>query len=190
MHGWDTPSVDQRTRTALLVPGRKYTVQAPLLAYIGEALERRSVAVERMTWSPPDDATPSWVAQQVGARLAWMGGHPLVVGKSLGTLAAPLAGATGKVLPGIWLTPLLGEPFVLAALRSPRAPALVVGGTADHIGGWEPDVVASLGTAVHQVANGDHSLMVPGPLVNSARVLGDVITAVEQFIDQVVWPAG
>jgi hypothetical protein len=45
-------------RAAVLVPGGEYTVQAPLLAYVGEALERRSVIVERMT-SPPSSSDSS-----------------------------------------------------------------------------------------------------------------------------------
>jgi hypothetical protein len=186
---WDTCPVD-RTRAAVLVPGRRYSVQAPLLAYIGEALERRSVVVERMTWSPPDDATPLWVAQQVGAVLGRMRGRPLVVGKSLGTLAAPLTVAVGRPLPGIWLTPLLREPFVVAALRRTTEPALVVGGTADHLAGWDSGLVRSLGPAVHEVPGGDHSLLVPGPLSDSALVLGEVVSAVESFLDEFVWPGG
>lgn len=174
----------------MLVPGGEYTVQAPLLAYVGEALERRSVIVERMTWSPPADATPLWVAQQVGAVLGRMRGRPLVVGKSLGTLAAPLAVAVGRTLPGIWITPLLREPFVVASLRRATEPALLIGGTSDHLAGWDSELVRSLGHAVHEVPDGDHSLMVPGPLANSARVLGEVVTVVERFLDEVVWPAG
>jgi hypothetical protein len=187
---WDTRPVVERIRAAVLVPGRRYSVQAPLLAYVGEALERRSVVVERMTWSPPSDATPLWVAQQVGAVLGRMRGRPLVVGKSLGTLAAPLAVAVRRPLPGIWLTPLLREPFVVAALRCTTEPALVIGGTADDLGGWDSDLVRSLGPTVHEVPDGDHSLMVPGPLADSARVLAEVASTVGRFLDEVVWPGG
>jgi hypothetical protein len=156
------------------------------------------VTVERMTWSPPDDASPLWVAQQVGAVLVRTGRRTLVVGKSLGTLAAPLAVAVGRPLPGIWLTPLLRERFVVNALRRAGAgvlgqalgiePQLLVGGTADQVGGWDPVLVRSLGSHVHEVPDGDHALMVPGPLAESARVLGEVMTAVERFLDEVVWP--
>ena len=169
------------------MPGRHYSVEAPLLAYVSEALERRSVEVERMTWTPPEDATPLWVAQQVGAVLGRMRGRPLVVGKSLGTLAAPLTVAVGRPLPAIWLTPLLREPFVLAALRRSSEPSLVIGGTADDVAGWESELVTSLTATVHEVRDGDHSLMVPGPLAESARVLGEVASVVERFLDDVVW---
>jgi hypothetical protein len=33
-------------------------------------------------------------------------------------------------------------------------------------------------------------MFVPGELSGSAAVLGQVITAVERFLDEVVWPAG
>jgi hypothetical protein len=180
--------MSDRTRWAVLVPGRAYPVQAPLLSYIGAALDRRGVTVERMTWSPPDDASPLWVAQQVGAVLARTGRRTLVVGKSLGTLAAPLAVAVGRPLPGIWLTPLLRERFVVNALRYRAEPQLLVGGTADQLAGWDPALARSLSSHVHEVPDGDHALMVPGPLAESARVLGEVITAVERFLDEVVWP--
>jgi hypothetical protein len=32
-------------------------------------------------------------------------------------------------------------------------------------------------------------MFVPGPLRESAAVLGEVSTAVERFLDEVVWPA-
>jgi hypothetical protein len=178
------------TRWAVLVPGRAYPVQAPLLSYIGTALDRRGVTVESMTWSPPDDASPLWVAQQVGAVLTRTGRRTLVVGKSLGTLAAPLAAAVGRPLPGIWLTPLLRERFVVNALRLATEPQLVIGGTADQPAGWDPTLARSLSphVRVHEVPDGDHALMVPGPLAESARVLGEVVTAVERFLDQMVWP--
>jgi hypothetical protein len=68
------------------------------------------------------------------------------------------------------------------------APQLLVGGTADQLAGWDPTLARSLSRHVHEVPDGDHALMVPGPLAESARVLGEVITAVERFLEEVVWP--
>jgi len=158
-----------------------------LLSYIGAALHRREVIVKRITWSPPDDASSLWVAQQVGAVLCTTGHRTLVVGKSLGTLAAPLAAAIGRQLPGIWLTPLLNERFVVNSLRRASQPQLLIGGTADQVGGWEPALARSLSPYVYEVPDGDHDLLVPGPLANSARVLGQVITEVEWFLDKMVF---
>ncbi len=86
------------------------------------------------------------------------------------------------------LTPLLFDSSVVDALRRSNQPALLVGGTADRLAGWDPDLVRSLSKHVFEAPGADHSLLVPGPLARSARVLGDMVTAVEQFLDEVVWP--
>ena len=75
---------------------------------------------------------------------------PIVIGKSLGSLAAPVAASRGR--PAVWLTPVLTETPTVAALRRAAAHA------------------------------------VPGRLSESATVLGQVITTVENFLDQQVWP--
>jgi hypothetical protein len=42
---------------------------------------------------------------------------------------------------------------------------------------------------VFEVQGGDHGLHVPGPLARSAAILGRLATAVEDFLDNVIWPA-
>src|SRR5215813_3313076 len=42
---------------------------------------------------------------------------------------------------------------------------------------------------VVEVAVADHGMFVPGALSSSVAVLGQVMTAVERFLDHVVWPA-
>lgn len=101
----------------------------------------------------------------------------LLVGKSLGSFAAPLA--ADRRLPAIWLTPLLHLPEVVTALERATAPCLLVGGTADLLGqrGGPP-----AHPHVVEIPEADHSLMLPGPLVRSAEALGRVSTAVEEFV--------
>jgi hypothetical protein len=41
---------------------------------------------------------------------------------------------------------------------------------------------------VVEIAAADHGMFVPGELSASAAVLGQVMTAVEQFLDHAVWP--
>jgi hypothetical protein len=41
---------------------------------------------------------------------------------------------------------------------------------------------------IAKVAAADHGMIVPGRLSASAAVLGQVASAVEQFLDQVAWP--
>jgi hypothetical protein len=91
-------------------------------------------------------------------------------------------------LAAVWFTPLLTDQPTVAALHRATAPCLLVGGTADEL--WDGAVARSVTPHVVEVAGADHGMFVPGGLAGSAAGLGQVITAVERFLDQVVWPAG
>jgi hypothetical protein len=183
-------------RRAVLLPGRMFGPHAPLLMYAGDAARARGARVRPFEW-PPDipgypSTEPAGVAAWVRDRVAPVldeegtgGATPLLVGKSLGTFAAPLAAE--RRLPAVWLTPLLCEPLIVAALRRAEAPFLLIGGTADRHT-WDGRVARSLGPHVLEVAEADHGMHVPGSLAASATVLGLVVTAIERFLDDVVWP--
>ncbi|MFE9694948.1 alpha/beta hydrolase [Micromonospora sp. NPDC005806] len=167
-------------RRAVLVPGVGYDTRAPLFAYVGEALRRLGFDVHGVTWQVPRDLpadrTAEWVAEQVTPALD--GGVDLLVGKSLGTFATPLAADRG--LPAVWLTPVLNHPEVVDGLDRATSPCLLVGGTADSL--WNGEVARRLSPHVLEVPDADHSMLVPGPLARSADVLGRVCTAVEEFV--------
>jgi hypothetical protein len=52
---------------------------------------------------------------------------------------------------------------------------------------WDGEAARSLPAEVVEVDGADHGMFVPGRLASSAAVLGQVITAVEDFLDH-VWP--
>ncbi len=101
-------------------------------------------------------------------------------------MAAPLVAA--RAAPAIWLTPLLHDPRVVEGLRGAPAPFLLVGGSSDPM--WHSDLARDLSPHVLEVPDADHGLFVPGPLTASVANLAVVIEAVEDFIDDVVWPTG
>ncbi|MET7804494.1 alpha/beta hydrolase [Micromonospora chersina] len=166
-------------RRAVLVPGRGYDTRGPLFAYVGEALRRLGFDVHEVVWRTPAgfrlDQAPEWVAEQVTHVLD---GADLLVAKSLGSFAAPLAADRG--LRAVWLTPVLNEPVVVGGLGRATAPCLLVGGTADPL--WDGAVARRLSPHVLEVPDADHSMLVPGPLARSAEALGRVCTAVEDFV--------
>jgi hypothetical protein len=181
-------------RAAVLAPGGEYSADGPLLMYAGLAVERRGGYAHRIVWAPPDprrmieSESHAWVNVQVAAAIDETAkttgvAAPVVIGKSIGTLAAPLAADRG--LPAVWLTPLLTDEATVAALRRASAPCLLVGGTADRW--WDGQVARSITSHVVEVADADHGMIVPGELSASAAVLGQVASAVEQFLDQAVW---
>jgi hypothetical protein len=180
-------------RAAVVVPGLRYSADGPLLMYAGLAAERRGAPVRRISWTVPEfgdgNDERAWVAAQVNeavdAVVAATGvTAPVVIGKSLGSLAAPVAASRG--LPAVWLTPVLTDEPTVAALRRATAPCLLIGGTADKV--WDGRLAGSLTPHVLEIGGADHGMLVPGRLSQSAAVLGQVITAVEDFLDHQVWP--
>lgn len=156
--------------------------------YAGLVAERRQAGVYRHTWSqePPASDVPGierWVEGEVAPLLDEVGGSPLLIAKSLGTNAAGLA--AGRSLPAVWLTPLLAVPWVTAALGRATAPFLLVGGTADEV--WDGAVARRLSPYVLEVDGADHGMCVPGPLTRSIAVLGRVVAAIEEYLDEIGW---
>jgi hypothetical protein len=182
---------ERRDRAVLLVPGYVRGHQ-PLLAFTEVAAVRRGGHPKRIWWTPPEAdlaALIPWVCDQVRVALDDLAGErpeatrPLLVGKSLGSLAARVAAE--RELPAIWFTPILNNSALVAEYELVTAPRLLVGGTGDEM--WDSTVARQLSPRVLEIPDADHFMIVPGPLAASGRVLGDVAAAVERFLDDVVW---
>ncbi|AGL19564.1 hypothetical protein [Actinoplanes sp. N902-109] len=154
-----------------------------------EILADRTAHVETITWLTPrgilDGDPEPFVRSEVETALKSAQdvaprARPVLIAKSLGTYAAALA--ADRALPAIWLTPLLTRPDVTAAITRNPAPQLLIGGTADHRW-WDEAAARGTGKQVLSIADGTHSLRVPGPIRAFTDVLGTVGTAVEQFLD-------
>jgi pimeloyl-ACP methyl ester carboxylesterase len=179
-------------RSAIVAPGGGYGPDGPLLMYARLAVQGRGGHVHPIVWELSRDSDVSQQRLQVASQVesaveevtAATGAAPVVIGKSLGSLAAPLVADRG--LPAVWFTPLLTDEPTVAALRRATGPCLLVGGTADQF--WDGQVARSLPADVIEIDGADHGMFVPGRLAASAAVLGQVITAVEDFLDNVVWP--
>jgi predicted alpha/beta-hydrolase family hydrolase len=178
-------------RSAVLAPGGGYSADGPLLMYARLAVQRRSGHVHPIVWELSGSSDFSRQRGQVASQVesavdevtAATGAAPVIIGKSLGSLAAPLVADRG--LAAVWFTPLLTDEPTVAALRRAAGPCLLVGGTADRF--WDGQAARSLAADVVEIDGADHGLFVPGRLAASAAVLGQVITAVEDFLDHVVW---
>jgi predicted alpha/beta-hydrolase family hydrolase len=170
--------------TAVLVPGRGYPPQAPLLFFAGVVLLQHGWRVEHHWWDPPrhrsDGQTSAWVREQVEGALP-LAGRTVIVGKSLGTWAAPLAAERG--LPGVWLTPLLEITAVTEAIAANPAPQLLVGGTADDL--WDSAVAAQLAgprCEVLEIDGGDHVLMAGGDAVRGVEMHVEVVRGLDTWL--------
>jgi hypothetical protein len=172
----------------LVLPGRAYSPAAPLLEFARLTLIQHGYAVQQVWWDAgnrPTDADPNlWVRDQAAAALAAEAVPPrrvVVVGKSLGTRAAPFAAERG--FDAIWLTPLLVEPTVAAGVQSNSARQLLVGGSADEF--WKAEVAAGLvreGCEVMEIPDADHGLCVADDVIRSASIHADVTRRMDAFL--------
>ncbi|MGA8117456.1 MAG: alpha/beta hydrolase [Actinocatenispora sp.] len=186
-------------RAVVLVPGREYDTNCPLLYFAREAADVREAYVEAIRWTPPDldqialrewlhGPAEAWACGQVFDALTRVdkqvpGARTVLIGKSLGSRAAPVA--ADRDVPAVWFTPLLRTPSTVAALRRCTAPFLLVGGTADE--SWDGELARELTPHVLELPDADHGLVVPGPLAGTIGAHAAALTAVETFLDQVAW---
>jgi len=168
---------------AVLLPGAGYRVELPLLHWTAAVLAQQRWFVQAVRWDPDGvdrNSAPPFTAR--AAELAFEQAPPLerrlVVGKSLGTFAAPWARALG--IPGIWLTPLLVEPAVREALAAGGPPCLLVGATGDS--SWDGGAGAESGHRVCELEGLNHSLDDPADWRRSLEAVEQVCESVEAFL--------
>lgn len=196
------PAVEAPRRATVLIPGNGYTIDNPLLYFTNEAADVREAYVEPIRWLPPDldqakmrawlwgPEAQAWVCGQVSDALGRVEKHapgvrPVLVGKSLGSRAAPVA--ADRELPAVWFTPLLRNPDTVAALRRCSAPFLLIGGSDDE--SWDGTLARELSPHVVEIPAADHGLSVPGELAATLAAHSVALSAVERFFDEVAWPA-
>ncbi|MFI6633305.1 alpha/beta fold hydrolase [Nonomuraea fuscirosea] len=183
VYGASTRVIGDPARTALLLPGRGYNPARPLLHLARKVLLSHDWTVQEIWWDVPGTldqaAAPGWVAEQTRLALAAEEALTvLLVGKSLGTLAAPLAAERG--LPAVWITPLLHIEDVSSALTATDAPTLLIGGTADP--SWPAGAADRTGLEYLELPGADHGLELRGDAIGSAEFLVRVTAAMEAFV--------
>jgi hypothetical protein len=171
-------------RCAVVLPGVRYFSQAPLLWFAREAAQAAGwSALELSERAPADEEPFEWMRRRAASALEATAGARTVavIGKSLGSAAAPLVAERG--LPAVWLTPLLARPDVAAALASSSAPALLVGSAADPT--WsDGEQPAGDSVSLLEFQGLDHSLQVSGEPLASLDVLRQVTERIGAFLDQ------
>jgi hypothetical protein len=171
-------------RCAVVLPGVRYFSQAPLLWFAREAAQARGWSVLELSERAPADEEPfAWMRDRTERALesASEADAVVVIGKSLGSAAAPLAAERG--LAAVWLTPLLIRPEVVAALRAGTAPALLVGSSADPT--WSDGEQPGSGSVeVLEFEGLDHSLQAEGDPLASLDALRTVTERIGDFLER------
>lgn len=169
-------------RVAIVLPGVRYTTAHPLLHFTRAVLESHGWTVAEASW-PSDEAgdrDPDEMVTAVAIGLLQSAGDArlLIVGKSIGSLAIPVAASRG--IPGIWFTPLLRQSALAEALTRLPARTLLVGSIADET--WDPVVARQSGHRVVELTDANHGLELDGDAVGSIDALRRVIDAVDRFV--------
>jgi hypothetical protein len=169
-------------RCAVVLPGVRYFSQAPLLWFAREAAQAAGWSVLELSERAPADEEPfQWIRKRAASALdaASDAGTVAVIGKSLGSAAAPLVAERG--LAAVWLTPLLVRPEVVAALASSSSPVLLVGSSSDPT--WsDGEQPGGDSVSVLEFERLDHSLQVSGDPLASLDVLRQVTERVGAFL--------
>jgi hypothetical protein len=168
-------------RYAILLPGAGYTSAHPLLHFTRAVLEVHGWTVVEASW-PADEASRRNADQMVSTIAAELidslgNPQPLIVGKSIGSLAIPLAAERG--LSGIWFTPLLRRPAVADALERLPDPTLLIGSTGDET--WDGDAARRSKHQVVELTDANHGLERVDDPLGSIDGLRTVIGAVDGF---------
>ena len=170
-------------RCVVLLPGVRYFSQAPLLWFAREVAEAAGWSVLELSERAPAGQEPfEWIVERAESALnATSATQVALVGKSLGSAAAPLA--TQRALPAVWLTPLLIRTEVLAALGATDRPTLIIGSPADPSwgNGELPDNEA---LEVMELDGLDHSLQREDDPLGSIDVLRAVTERVTTFFER------
>jgi hypothetical protein len=168
------------TRCVVILPGVRYFSQAPLLWFAREAAQARGWSVLEVDERAPGDEEPfAWIRDQAERAFGSTDADlVVVVGKSLGSAAAPLVSG-----PAVWLTPLLTRPEIVAALAAAASPALLIGSPADPTWG-DGELPDNPSLEVVELPGLDHSLRVSGDPIASLDVLRDVTERVGAFLDR------
>jgi hypothetical protein len=167
------------TRCVVLLPGRLYGSQAPLLWFAREAAQAGGWSALELDEAAPEGGDPfEWMRQRAQYVLEATDADLVVtVGKSLGSAAAPLVRG-----PAVWLTPLLTRHDIVAALASASSPTLVIGSPADPSWG-EGELPDNPLLELLELPGLDHSLQVDGDPLASLDVLRTVTARIGTFLD-------
>jgi hypothetical protein len=184
---------------AVLLPGRGYTVDMPLLFYPRFHLMEQGADVLLVEYnyarddyaSLPPDEQRQWLNADVDAVVdAVLAGRTYeritLIGKSLGTYAMAHLLATDIRLRDaacMWLTPIIHDQAVFQWMARPHR-ALFVIGTRDPL--YDADIMQdaaqkSGGVSV-VVDDADHGMSIEGDMVASVRALETVMQVAQEFL--------
>ncbi len=153
----DSEPGNDPARRVLVLPGARYGIERPGLAWPARALTLRGWQVWTAEWSMPMDQPSAERQPLVDAAVADFVQQndalpQLVLAKSVGTLAA--GWVADHSIPALWTTPLLIDDECVSNIARASSPALLIAGSRDHT--WDDDGARRAATTIHRIRGADH----------------------------------
>ena len=173
----------------MLLPGQGYTLAHPLMHYSRLAAVEGGAQVVAIDYGSTKNVGFTEIAERCSPEVLAACGQAsgvILIGKSLGTyvMTRLLANESlsHRVIAAAWLTPLLGDDEVFAAMAAFDQPACVAIGSRDPH--FLPDRLAALpaATDVIRLSDADHSLEIAGDVATSLAALAQVVTTVRRLV--------
>jgi hypothetical protein len=169
-------SGDGRTGSLLVLPGASGGIFQSPLYWPAVALVDAGWEVLVAQWGPGSPEHEVASTARIGLARLTSSSNVLVMGKSLGSLAA--AEVLRANVRSIWLTPLMDRPPVADAIQSGDAATLLIGGTADPT--WRRPRPRP-GLDFIEVDGANHGLLVGGDWRRSLSGLSAVTERIAAF---------
>lgn len=190
----------QAASLALVLPGLRYSCDAPLLYYPTKLLlQRRADVLQLQTdytnaefQNSSRREQASWLAEDGRAALQTgqkQRDYPLLIliGKSIGTLvmAHLITSDIATQATTIWLTPLLHQPRVVEAALRCQGPAMFIAGSGDPT--FDSQALARIQSITHArtlvIDGANHSLETSDDAFQSLNHLTALIQNIADFLD-------
>lgn len=173
----------EKTKVAVILPGAKYPVEAPLLFWTAQMLVNLGWHVRAVRWTLDDAARRDpYAYTATAAEMAFADAPPaatrLIVAKSFGTLCLPWAERAG--VPGLWLTPILTDPRLRDTLASTSKSDLLLGGTKDEL--WDGGRRGEKNGTFVEIPGADHGLQLRGNWRSSVAAQSSALDHIENFV--------
>lgn len=185
----------------IMLPGKGYTTQRPLFHYATSALRNQGIDIlhinydysenevfnaashaEQDQWMYEDiqEVAQDFLKDHVYEQVIWFS-------KSIGTIPMALGWTTDwqtePTVCGVWLTPLVNEESVCAAIQTSRVQSLVIIGDQDSIYNEEKlDAITNNHVEKYVVPGANHGLEIEDNVVDSIDIMKSIVQSIDAFV--------
>lgn len=185
----------------IMLPGKGYTTQRPLFHYAASVLRNRGIDILHINYDYSENEAfnaashaeqDQWMYEDINEiAQALLKDHVyeqvIWFSKSIGTIPMALGWTndwqTEPTVCGVWLTPLVNEESVCAAIQASRVPSLLIIGDQDSIYSKEKlEAITNNHVEKDVVSGANHGLEIEGNVVDSIDIMKSIVQSIDAFV--------